>query len=103
MSGHTPGPWPVARAAHGSNHWTVGEGPPFIAAVSKKADAHLIGAAPDIHKALLLGTRLESLLVDAAAEGHFNIDETWVAVLFDAVEAFQGARIAALEQARGAA
>lgn len=103
MSDLTPGPWPVARARHGSDHWTVGTDAPFVAAVRKEADAHMISAAPSVHMALLLGARLESLLVDAAAEGRFNIDETWVAVLFDAVEAFQVARSAALDQARGAA
>jgi hypothetical protein len=52
MSEHTPAPWPIARAQFGSDHYTIGSRPPFVAVVKRIADARLIAAAPDLLAAL---------------------------------------------------
>lgn len=39
-------PLRVAKAQHGCDHWTVGEGPPFFAVTRTEHDAMLVSAIP---------------------------------------------------------
>jgi len=41
-----------AKALHGADHWTVGEGPPFAAVAKSEKGARLIAAAPDLLQTL---------------------------------------------------
>ena len=103
---YTPGPWAVAPCCSNEHHGedTHGlrvEGPTagYSQWLYKKADAHLIAAAPDLDAYAERSVALFQALVDADASG----DITEFTILFGDIEDLADEGRAALAQARGEA
>lgn len=101
FDGMTPGPLPVARAQHGSDHYTIGPRAPFVAVAKRVEDANgfskihdLIAEVRELRAALAFAVRAESLFVEYTSDGRIDPRNPHVADLCAVFSEFQRARTA---------